>query len=65
MMDLASWAERRRAMRVEPHTKLYSLALEEGVVSEGDNLLFPKYYTNARTRYIERLFNLALAVRGK
>ena len=53
------------AMRVEPHTRLYSLALGEGVVREGDNLLYPKYYTNAGTRYIERLFNLALAARGK
>jgi radical SAM superfamily enzyme YgiQ (UPF0313 family) len=53
------------AMRVEPHTKLHTLALEEGVVSEGDNLLYPKYYTNSRTRWIEWLFNLALAARGK
>lgn len=53
------------SMRVEPHTKLYQIALQEGFVSKGDNLLFPKYYTNPGTRYIEKLFNLVLKLKGK
>lgn len=53
------------SMRVEPHTKLYAIALKEGFVKEGENLLYPKYYTNPRTRYIENLFNAVLKLKGK
>lgn len=53
------------SMRVEPHTKLYEIALAEGVVKKGDNLLHPKYYTNGRTRGIETMFNLALRLKGR
>lgn len=53
------------SIRVEPHTKLYQIALKEGFVNEGDNLLYPKYYTNPGTRYIERLFNAVLKLKGK
>lgn len=53
------------SMRVEPHTKLYEIALAEGVVQKGDNLLHPKYYTNSRTRVIETMFNLALRLKGR
>lgn len=52
------------AMRVEPHTKLHAVALEEGLVRAGETLLFPRYYTNPRTRYIEKAFNLLLALKG-
>ena len=34
------------AMRVEPHTRLHAVALEEGVVAAGESLLFPRYYRN-------------------
>lgn len=53
------------SMRVEPHTKLYQIALKEGFVNKGDNLLYPKYYTNPGTRYIEKFFNAALKLKGK
>ena len=36
------------SIRIEPHTSLYRIALEEGLVEKGENLLFPKYYTNSR-----------------
>jgi len=52
-------------IRVEPHTKLAQAAVEEGVIRPGENLLFPKYYTNARTWYVEKLFNLLLVLSGK
>lgn len=52
------------SMRVEPHTRLHAVALEEGLVRAGENLLFPRYYTNPGTRYIERAFNLLLALKG-
>ena len=41
------------SMRVEPHTKLYQIAIKEGFVKDKENLLYPKYYTNPRTFYIE------------
>lgn len=53
------------SMRVEPHTKLYQIALKEGFVNKVDNLLYPKYYTNPGTRYIEKLFNAVLKLKGK
>ncbi|MEK6531063.1 MAG: radical SAM protein [Deltaproteobacteria bacterium] len=53
------------SMRIEPHTKLYDIALSEGFVKKGENLLFPRYYTSPRTRYIERFFNGMLALKGK
>jgi len=53
------------SMRIEPHTKLYQIALEEGFVKKGENLLYPRYYTNPRTWYIEKILNLMLRLKGK
>jgi putative variant cofactor biosynthesis B12-binding/radical SAM domain protein 1 len=53
------------SMRIEPHTKLYKVALDEGDISKDENLLFPKYYSNKGTRYIESLFNLMLMAKGR
>jgi len=53
------------SIRVEPNTKLYQIALNDGFVSEEEDLLYPVYYTNPGTRYIERIFNLALRLKGK
>jgi len=53
------------SLRIEPHTKLYDIALTEGVIEIGENLLYPKYYTNAKTRYIEKIFDAVLILRGK
>lgn len=53
------------SMRVEPHTKLYQIAIKEGFVKDKENLLYPKYYTNPRTFYIEKMFNLILRLKGK
>lgn len=53
------------SVRIEPHTKLYRIAVEEGFIKGGENLLYPKYYTNPSTRYIEKLFNAVLKLKGK
>lgn len=53
------------AMRIEPHTGLYKIALEEGLIKKEDNLLYPKYYTSMNTRYIEQIFNTMLLLKGK
>ena len=53
------------SMRIEPHTRLYQIALDEKVVGEGDNLLLPKYYTNRKTWLVEKLFNAVLRLIGK
>ncbi|MEO5357441.1 MAG: cobalamin-dependent protein [Nitrospirae bacterium YQR-1] len=52
------------SMRIEPHTKLYDTALREGLVKDGENLLYPKYYTNSKTKYIESIFNVLLRLKG-
>lgn len=53
------------SMRIEPNTKLYDIARSEGIVTAGENLLYPKYYTQEKTRYLETLFNLLLRLKGK
>jgi radical SAM superfamily enzyme YgiQ (UPF0313 family) len=53
------------SMRIEPNTKRYYIAVAEGVIAKDENLLAPRYYTHARTRYIERAFNLLLRLKGK
>jgi radical SAM superfamily enzyme YgiQ (UPF0313 family) len=53
------------SLRIEPHTLLHRIAVEEGVVSEDQDLLYPHYYSNIRTAYIEKLFNLLLLIKGK
>ncbi|MFQ5442510.1 MAG: B12-binding domain-containing radical SAM protein, partial [Thermodesulfobacteriota bacterium] len=53
------------SIRVEPHTALHNIALEEGFVTKGQDLLEPVYYTNPGTRYIERIFNVLLRLKGK
>jgi hypothetical protein len=52
-------------LRIEPHTRLHDIALREGVVREDECLLFPKNYSQARTRYIEWLFDLVLRLKGQ
>lgn len=53
------------SLRVEPNTKLYQIALKDGFVRGEEDLLYPVYYTNPGTRYIERIFNLVLRLKGK
>jgi radical SAM superfamily enzyme YgiQ (UPF0313 family) len=53
------------SMRVEPHTGLHELAMAEGAVKADESLLYPRYYTNAATRYVDWLFNLMLVLKGK
>jgi radical SAM superfamily enzyme YgiQ (UPF0313 family) len=65
----AKWTLKNRihfefnSLRIEPHTKLRDIAIEEGIISEWDNLLFPLYYTNQKTSYIEKLFNVILWIK--
>ncbi len=53
------------SIRIEPYTKLYQMAVDEGAIKRGESLLYPKYYTNPATRYIEKIFNIALIMMGK
>lgn len=53
------------SLRVEPHTKLYDVALTEKVIKDGDNLLYPVYYSQKKTIFIDLLFNLMLRFKGK
>ncbi len=52
-------------LRIEPHTELYRIALDEGVISKEQSLLRPTYYSNRRTRYLEIPFNFLLSLVGK
>ena len=52
------------SLRVEPYTKLYDIALKEGVVSPEETLLYPKQYTNQKTWYIEKAFDLLSSLKG-
>jgi radical SAM superfamily enzyme YgiQ (UPF0313 family) len=53
------------SLRIEPHTMLYKIAVEEGVIGKDDDLLKPRYYTQRGTAYIEMLFNLMLRAKGR
>jgi len=53
------------SLRIEPSTKLYDMALKEGMVKKDESLLFPRYYTNKKTVFIEKLFNLMLRLKGQ
>lgn len=53
------------SIRIEPHTALFKLALEEGIVKETQNLLLPVYYSNRSTAYIDFLLNSVLGILGK
>ncbi len=52
------------SLRIEPHTKLHEIALQEGIVKSTDNLLSPAYYTQKKTRYIEKVFDFMLRLKG-
>lgn len=51
------------SLRIEPHTRLFDIALREGAVTGGESLLFPKYYVNRKTWYIGAFFDLLLAIK--
>jgi radical SAM superfamily enzyme YgiQ (UPF0313 family) len=53
------------SIRIEPHTRLRQMALEEGQVKDDDDLLAPRHYHNPGTGYIEAAFNLLLRLKGK
>ena len=53
------------SLRIEPHTALYDIAVSEGVIRSGDDVLHPVYYTQKMTAYIEKLFNLTLRLTRK
>lgn len=45
-------------IRVEPHTKMRDIAIEEGLIKPDANLLKPVYYTQGSTRYLEFIYNV-------
>ena len=52
------------SIRIEPHTRLYEMALREGLIHKNESLLYPKYYTNTATSYIDTIFNALLRLKG-
>lgn len=53
------------SLRIEPHTVLYDIAVSEGVIRAGDDVLHPVYYTQRLTAYIEKIFNQILRAMRK
>lgn len=53
------------SLRVEPHTALAARATAEGIVAPGADLLEPVRYTQGRTAYIEKFFDMLLKARGR
>ncbi len=52
-------------LRVEPHTELANIAVAEGMCTENTDLLQPTFYTQKKTRHIERIWNTLLHFLGK
>jgi len=53
------------SLRIEPHTGLYRIALGEKSIGPGEELLYPVSYSNPKTRYLDRAFDLLLLMKGK
>ncbi len=52
-------------LRVEPHTPLARLAVAEGLIAPDADLLEPVQYSQKRTIYIEKFFDMLLKAAGK
>ncbi|KJU84226.1 Fe-S oxidoreductase [Candidatus Magnetobacterium bavaricum] len=50
-------------LRIEPHTRLYEMALAQGVIKPNDDLLYPAYYSNPTTAYTEKAFNALTGIK--
>ena len=50
------------SIRIEPHTHLLDIAVGEGIIEKGRDLLFPTYYTYSKTKYIESFFSLRTCI---
>lgn len=53
------------SLRVEPHTALAALAVQEGRIAPDADLLEPVTYSQGKTRYIDKFFDLLLKAVGK
>jgi radical SAM superfamily enzyme YgiQ (UPF0313 family) len=53
------------SIRVEPHTALAKLAVTEGLIDPDTDLLSPVMYSQKKTAYIEKLFDMLLRTAGK
>ena len=53
------------AIRVEPHTALATIAQGEGLITPDTNLLEPVMYSQTKTAYIDKCFDLLLRAAGK
>jgi anaerobic magnesium-protoporphyrin IX monomethyl ester cyclase len=53
------------SLRIEPHTRLYDLAVAEGIIQAHEDILTPVYYSQKKTAYIETLINVILRSIGK
>lgn len=53
------------SLRVEPHTTLARLAVDEGIIAADADLLAPVMYSQKRTAYLEKAFDRLLQAAGK
>jgi hypothetical protein len=51
-------------LRIEPHTGVCALAKQEGLIEGDADLIEPIFYSQPKTAYLERLFDLALRFKG-
>ncbi|NDY55456.1 radical SAM protein [Desulfovibrio sulfodismutans] len=52
-------------LRIEPHTAIRELAVRQGVLDPDDDLLTPRFYSQPRTAYLERLAREIFALRDR
>lgn len=45
-------------IRIEPHTRIYEMAIEKGIITPETNLLKPAYYSQRSTRLIELIYGM-------
>ena len=52
------------SMRIEPHTRLYQIAIDEGIVEKAKTFISQILYKPCHS-YIEKVINILLKFKGK
>jgi anaerobic magnesium-protoporphyrin IX monomethyl ester cyclase len=52
-------------IRIEPHTAIRELALDQGLLAPDDDLLAPRFYSQPCTAYLERVVDALYALRAR
>lgn len=52
-------------LRIEPHTAIREQAVREGLLRPDDDLLRPRFYSQPRTAYLERVFGVLRTLRTR